>query len=608
MRKTFCGLGVLWICGIATCCSAQSTGKVLNNFVTELVRLELVPSGQAVAFRNPSEGWIYIAADAPGEIMASFSKPDEMRDKTLVFLPGRKAGSSEVMKYLPAGDYQLHLAAKEASGGAIAGVRIRAIPEILAGFRRKSPLHECNDAANDWAFLEKHVNPHINTFVVRRSYKAGRPANKPPDDIFGEWLRRGRHWVDEAPIDFSAKSVEKTYEYYLSTFAITDPGYSGYLVDEFVAREGTLEKHRINLAALTQIAKRPDFAGKKIYPYIVGPASKFDDYREVCRFAVENHTLLAWEWYMKERRPKEPTWDCFYPAAQAASMKLWQSYCPGAEKSLLVTFAGWNLPTASGDVDPQLNYKVFLDWQVNFFANHPMYQRLPGVNVWSSTYMDEELIRWTARLYRHYCIEGNRELLSRDPYVLTHLVNADFEQGSQGWEFQMAGPQSIRAETLKNYGQMQGRYKVANGDHFLVTRRMEAAPNVIRQTVKGLTPGRWYTFRMMTSDYGDLTTGASHKGKHTLSITLRGTQVAPGRELHLPYTTEASRKLKPFDKTKKLCCSNYHWVLFKAESEAAELAVSDWADTKRPGGPIGQEIAFNFFQLEPYFCEGLDLK
>jgi hypothetical protein len=603
MRRVFFGLFAFWACGAASFCSAAPPAKALNNFVTELVRLEGVSSAERVAFTNPREGWIHIVARSRHAVTASFLEPEKMLRETIVFRRDEAGTAAEAMKHLPAGDYRLRLAVP--AGETVETLLVRAIPAIFYNaYQRPSQLHECNDATRNWAFLEKSVNPHINTFVVHRAGRndAG-PRYGPSREVFDEWARRGKHWVDEVTLDFDAKSVEDAYQYYLSAFAVSQRGYDGYLVDEFCERPERREINRLNIEALARVAQRPDFAGKKIYPYVVTHSPKFSAYRDVWRFAVDNHFLLSQEWYVTSAPPKANMWDCFDPDWHANNLKRWNDLCPNVESSLMMTLAGWNLPDCSGDIDPQLDGKVLLDWQMNFLANHPAYRKLQGINVWTTSYMDEELIRWMCRLFRHYCIDGNKTRLSTDPYVLPHLVNPDFEDGTRGWDLQMAGPDSIRAGTLKDYGKIQGRYAygTAKGDHFLVARRSEKRPNVIGQTVKRLTPGRLYSFRMYTADYGDLKTGRSKRQKHAVSIALSGAKPIAGRELHLPYRCGDSVEFRPFDAKHGPCWLNYHWLVFRAEGETAQLAISDWAGPQRPGGEVGQELVFNFFQVEPCF-------
>ena len=46
--------------------------------------------------------------------------------------------------------------------------------------------------------------------------------------------------------------------------------------------------------------------------------------------------------------------------------------------------------------------------------------------------------------------------------------------------------------------------------------------------------------------------------------------------------------------------SDFHQILFRAERETANLVISDWLYPTVPTGPVGQELLFNFIQVEPY--------
>jgi hypothetical protein len=48
---------------------------------------------------------------------------------------------------------------------------------------------------------------------------------------------------------------------------------------------------------------------------------------------------------------------------------------------------------------------------------------------------------------------------------------------------------------------------------------------------------------------------------------------------------------------------NYHFRVFRAIGRTAGLAISDWASPEAPGGPTGQELMFNFIEVQPYFEE-----
>ena len=45
---------------------------------------------------------------------------------------------------------------------------------------------------------------------------------------------------------------------------------------------------------------------------------------------------------------------------------------------------------------------------------------------------------------------------------------------------------------------------------------------------------------------------------------------------------------------------NYHWRVFRAKAETARLTVSDWKSGEERGGPVGQELMYNFIEIQPY--------
>ena len=48
---------------------------------------------------------------------------------------------------------------------------------------------------------------------------------------------------------------------------------------------------------------------------------------------------------------------------------------------------------------------------------------------------------------------------------------------------------------------------------------------------------------------------------------------------------------------------NFVRLFFRAKAETARLAISDWVREKDAGGPDGQELMFNFVEVEPYLEE-----
>jgi len=305
------------------------------------------------------------------------------------------------------------------------------------------------------------------------------------------------------------------------------------------------------------------------------------------------------ERYLSEQ-PTEAAAEELLKRALVEEMLRWRKAFPGVERHLVICLGIMSAPPESLNVDPSVNYKVFLDMQFNVLANSPAFQGLYGVMTYTSGYADEEVVRWVGRLYRHYCIEGERGMLSMDPYRLTHIENPDFENGPQGWTLYPAEKGSMAVRRMKGYSWLQGRYpRTEKGDTFLWMRRSIRRPNVAVQTVKHLTPGKTYSLKMFTADYQDLLNGRSVRQRHAVSIELENVELIHDKCFQHVFANCYSHHLGPFD-DKHRAWMNYHVRVFRAKAETATLRISDWLSWNEPGGPVGQELAVNFIEIQPY--------
>jgi len=247
-----------------------------------------------------------------------------------------------------------------------------------------------------------------------------------------------------------------------------------------------------------------------------------------------------------------------------------------------------------------------MDMQFNILANAPEFKGLGGVMEYLSSYTDEEYLRWAMRLYRHYAIEGNRNMLSEKygyAYAPSRLVNPDFEKGLDGWDVQPAAPGSVSAGRYAGYSWLQGRYpRTEVGDTFLVTTRSDVKPNIISQPVRGLKPGALYSLKLYTGDYGDLKAGQSRRQKHAVSVRMEPSDPVESRSFQHVLAQCYSHDLGPFNREHRYWM-NYHQRVFRAGQETAILTISDWAGEAEAGGPAGQQLMLNFVELQSYFDE-----
>ena len=102
---------------------------------------------------------------------------------------------------------------------------------------------------------------------------------------------------------------------------------------------------------------------------------------------------------------------------------------------------------------------------------------------------------------------------------------------------------------------------------------------------------------MMTCDYQDM----SQPEKHAVTVQLEDATVIPGRSFTHLFHNPAWHKVPPYDGEANKAWMNYHWVLFRADGETARVSITDWAQEREPGGPIGQQLMLNYLQVHPYY-------
>jgi hypothetical protein len=289
-------------------------------------------------------------------------------------------------------------------------------------------------------------------------------------------------------------------------------------------------------------------------------------------------------------------------------MRRWRMALTNCEQHMVMCFGYMSLPTTETlNVNPQVDFKVWMDMQFQHVATDPAFEKLYGLMEYTCGYADEEAVRWAARLYRHYGIEGNTTRLSQAlgfKYRLDHIENPDFAAGTDSWTIAPAEPGSVAAKHLDGYSWLQGRYpRTSLGDTFLWTKRSAGKPNVVSEVIQNLRPGKLYSLTMVTADHQELQQGKSVPQKHAVSITLDGVTVLPERSIQHVIANNYAHSLGAFN-AQNQAWMNYHFRVFRATGSTAKLVISDWAvPAAAPGGPIGQELMFNFIELQPYLEE-----
>jgi hypothetical protein len=319
-----------------------------------------------------------------------------------------------------------------------------------------------------------------------------------------------------------------------------------------------------------------------------------DKTTQLFKTVVDNGFQFAEEIYMQEK-PTELGARQYLNAMVRQRMLRYQAAMPNCNRGVTAVLAYMSIPTETVNVDPNADYKVFMDMQMNLLANDPVFSDLGGVMWYHSAYASEEALRWSARLLRHYCLEGRRDMLSQDPYELTHIINADFRRGGEGWTLHPAEDGAMQPKSVRGLGGRQGRYPdAAMGDNALWTRRSAAAPNRFSQRIKHLQPGRLYSVKMISGDQQNVT----QELPHVMNIHLHDVDLLPQRTIEETFTRSGGSYGKK-DNPKHRWLT-YRQVFFRARGSEAHLTIGDWANDNEPGGPIGRELVHNFIEVEPY--------
>jgi len=550
--------------------------RVLNNFVSELMdaRVRGLLQSRRIEFMNPRDGWVWFSAAG----------------NCTLALGDDRLPAGEAMRLLPAGRHVLQVS------GTLSDLIVRAIPALVYNVYPSS-TQIAPFGPNTWERLRKHTLPNANMI---ESHLVDVPEQK-------EWIAQGKKWLAnvQAPglIDTKEWTEEKLLELWLkpgtSTAHAERPGLelakvSGMQVDEYYPGAKST-RFMVPLArSLAKLAELPEAAGKFWIPFTAGKYGATPG-------NLLMRTVLGAGWPFSEEvyAGEMPTEAENLSRLRAQFRSVAESYeiaHPGSLRRMIFTPMYAYLPYCTANRYPQADFRVHLDMQMQLLAADPVFFGLWGLQPYRSNYVDEEILNCMGRLLRHYCIEGKTARMLSDPYELRHVTDPDFEKGTAHWQIAAAEEGAVGAGQFAGYGTLEGRYPGgAIGDTFLRMKRSAQRPNVVSQQLQGLKPGRLYSLKLISADYGDLRAGKSRKAAQTISIKLDGAEVQPDG---FSYSFHSCRELKSFT-AKAPFWMTYHWLRFHAAGPTAKLIITDWAKPDASSAPIGQELMFNFIELQP---------
>ncbi|MBE6357510.1 MAG: hypothetical protein E7058_10465 [Lentisphaerae bacterium] len=529
--------------------------RQLNNLTTELCAMDL-KSGQEFAAANPRYGFVLIRfKPAKAGKFAVTLDGKELFDETFP--------RNEVIRQLDAGVYKI----KADTDGKLI---VRLIPDVV-NFGGPSHAYAPGNGYYNWTFHKKYVNGGVTTFT------AGRFS----DAQYAEMRKHGMILLeDQGILNLKANNSHESIFSLLDKSRIPGKRNSGMTLDEAECFYPPL------LDPLAYALKKyTNPTGKAIVTYMTGPITPAAlNFIGTCANASGKQGYLAIEYYLRSQKNEE---EARATVAQLAQHQwIFKEVAPALYHKAGILLGNFSLyPRITLAHYPYQDYKVFLDMQMNAVANDPAFEGAGKVGFWGSYACDEELLRWSFALMRHYVFEGNKGMLSEKyGFKLTpgHLVNSDFADGLNGWK--VSG--DVTLDDYPGYGTNSLRLwasSSATGDKFAVFTKHEGKVNKLSQTAKGLEKGKTYTLYFYTADLDTIIADRPEVRRIPIAVSLSNAEILQRTHFNgNPRTTPG-----PICNTEK--------IIFRALDDEVTLTFSD------AKAAAGEMNVLNYIALRPYF-------
>ena len=443
LLRIFATLCAVLLTTVSAWSAERPAEKVLNNLVTEIVnaRQEGLLGRKTIPFESQTRGRHHVAVEGPVMLWLD----NEPRPLCAGQHPGLPA---EAMRHLPRGAHSL------AVTGHPSQISVRKIPILQHAFYHAGDRWNVQHGPmDDWDFLQKHFLPNVNVIIsvgsdnppgyeealesgIRWISNAAGTRHYGRKDYLLEWKRLGRHWLTTTINPFRERTdvtADEAYETWSRASGLNDPLFDGVLIDEFGG--GDQPKYTGYRQALEKIYANPQFEGKTCSPYSYASGILSNDLsRDFARAAVQGGGHLHIERYLVEQPTRQAASEHIHQHFQPGwNMPRYNQDFPGVVQHTVMVLGYMSAVGESLNVDPGVDFKVYMDLQMHALATQTAYKGLGGLQQYTCSYADAETVRWASRLFRHYAIEGNTNLLSEElgyDYELTHIQNQDFMEGT----------------------------------------------------------------------------------------------------------------------------------------------------------------------------------
>ena len=536
--------------------------KRLNNFTCEYFNGSVV-AGKTVGFVLPQDGWYYIS------LKNKDGKSRLMLDGAAVVT--ETTTRSEAFRYLEAGRHVV----KTGTPGRLV---FRSISEtlscaILEGPRMTTfPKYDWNFAKKWAAFAVTHFNRGApSAAVLKECHEMGRIWTK------------NLHMADSPGRDLTEKRLKAVLQ------RIGDA--DGVTADEFAYSTQAMDPYISTLQNADYDENKLIYTWWSLKPTV---KSLHSDFFATCLNVSHGRGKILNEAYLGTK-PTEQEARMFMNERLTKLFDVTKDFYPDITRRSGIILGNFNqIGVITIEHHPEVDYKYYLDMQMNLLATHPNFVGLGTTGFWGTNYADEEMYRWSARLLRHYVVEGQTGMLSKKygfSYLPGHIRNNDFDHGLDGWKVEPAAAGSVSTGSYPEFSSaIQDRWGALNGNNFCVFKKQPGKVNRISQPVKGLVPGKKYMLLFCTADYNDVKAKRLNPRKLGIDFHLDGVKIDD------TMVWIDNRVKGNYSKNHNVARMNVNRIIFTATSETSTLSFTDAA------AKDGETLVLNYIQLKPFYA------
>lgn len=549
-----------------------SAHRRFNNFVTEVLSAECDETNGVWSFTTTRDTYIFVVAQS-----ANGENPGVKIDGKLILMRG--TGRREAFVEVKRGEHVL-------SAIGVKKVQVRQISTIFC----YPPCWDSQVLENGSygpEFFNRYVRP--NSIVQNYGGLNG--------ELRSSYRAEGGKWFTDVSV-FPITSGVQVVSRIAANKWLQSSDCDGTTLDEvYFGRTGSIDNY---VDGMRMVAHEENGTQKPLWTWMVGIPQKPGVDREAIALAMNasgGRGRVICEMYCRTQETEEKA-RAYLRNFVGGTLRGFMSLYPDTMSqcgAILGTYT--QIPTLSQWFYPEVDWKYYADMQFNFLATDSSFDGLGVIGLYPITASDRDIVRWVFALVRHYCLEGETDMLSTRygfSYRPGIIDNGDFRKSFEGWK--ISGP--VVRKTIPKLGQSaEARHwdDDRTGDSFAALAKRPGEVARLSHALKGLVPGRQYALDVVVFDVRDAEAGTFRPERFPVTVSLdsRVKVDAACSWVHVDRRTADQIRIARYRGARV----NRHHIVFRAISDEGLLTIDN------SQAPDGTEYGVNWISCRLRFDE-----